>query len=70
MGQIFGDRILRCSDGHLFTSSVWSRLFRSAHLGAQRYMTCPVDGQRRLCENAWTQELTPAQLEEARHYRV
>ena len=70
MDQIFGDRILRCSDGHLFTSTVWSRLFRSAHLGAKRYMTCPVDGRRRMCENAWTHDLTPEQIQEACQYRV
>lgn len=70
MGQIFGDRILRCSDGHLFTSTVRTRLFGSTHLGPRRYMTCPVDGRRRLCENAWKRDLTQEQIEQAQHYRA
>jgi hypothetical protein len=42
---VFGDRILRCTDGHLFVSSETSRLFGSVHLGPVRRMQCPVDGQ-------------------------
>ena len=40
---VFGDRILRCTDGHLFVSSETSRLFGSVHLGPVRRMQCPVD---------------------------
>ena len=42
---VFGDRILRCTDGHLFVSSETSRLFGSVHLGPIRRMQCPVDGK-------------------------
>ncbi len=67
---IFGDRILRCSDGHLFTSSETSRLFGSIHLGPYREMQCPVDGKFVKCGNVREASLTPEQLEEARRYRT
>jgi len=67
---IFGDRILRCSDGHLFTSSQGRRLFGSVHLGPKRLMQCPVDGEWRVAGNVRASTLTPEQLDEAHRYRV
>src|SRR6266576_1676692 len=59
---IFGDRILRCSDGHLFVSSDSSRLFGSIHMGPFRKMQCPVDGKIVTCGNVREASLTPEQL--------
>jgi sugar/nucleoside kinase (ribokinase family) len=67
---VFGERILRCSDGHLFTSSESSRLFGSIHLGPFRRMQCPVDGKIVMCGNVREASLTPEQLEEARRFRT
>ena len=67
---VFGDRILRCSDGHLFTSTETSRLFGSIHMGPFREMQCPVDGKIVKCGNVREASLTPEQLEEARRYRT
>jgi hypothetical protein len=67
---VFGDRILRCSDGHLFVSSESSRLFGSIHLGTSRLMRCPVDGKFVKATNAPEKSLTPEQLEEARKYHT
>lgn len=67
---IFGDRVLRCADGHLFTSSESSRLFGSIHLGPFRRMQCPVDGKIVNCSNVRAATLTPEQLEEARQHRT
>ncbi len=68
MAGIIGDRILQCSDGHYFTSSESARLFASVHLGAKRFMKCPVDGKWRIMRNAHVKDLTEAELEEARQY--
>src|SRR6476646_6775887 len=67
---VFGDRILRCSDGHLFVSSESSRLFGSIHMGPFRKMQCPVDGKIVTCGNVREASLTPEQLEEARRYKT
>jgi hypothetical protein len=67
---VFGDRILRCSDGHLFMSSESSRLFGSVHMGPLRKMQCPVDGKIVTCGNVREASLTPEQLEEARRYKT
>jgi hypothetical protein len=66
---VFGDRILRCSDGHLFVSHESSRLFGSVHMGPFRLMQCPVDGKMRMCGNVPEKDLTPEQLEEAKKYQ-
>ena len=42
---VFGDRILRCPDGHRFVSGETSRLFGSVHLGPVSRMQCPADGK-------------------------
>jgi hypothetical protein len=67
---IFGDRILRCTDGHLFVSSESSRLFGSVHLGPFRVIQCPVDGKMVTASNVRAKSLTPEQLAEARKYRT
>jgi hypothetical protein len=67
---IFGDRVLRCSDGHLFVSHESSRLFGSIHLGPMRLMQCPVDGKMRMCGNVRAKNLTPEQLAEAQRYQA
>jgi hypothetical protein len=67
---IFGDRIQRCSDGHLFVSSESRRLFGSIHLGPVRKMRCPVDGKFVTVSNVRAKSLTPEQLEEARRHQA
>ena len=70
MEGIIGDRILRCSDGHYFTSSESSRLAGSIHFGPKRLMRCPVDGKWRMAGNVHTDGLTAEELEQARRYRA
>lgn len=70
MEGIIGDRILRCSDNHLFVSTEGTRLLGSLHFGPKRFMKCPVDGKWRMAGNVNSRDLTPAQLEQARHYRA
>lgn len=70
MEGIIGDRVLRCSDGHLFVSSEGVRLLGSLHLGPKRFMKCPVDGKWRMAGNVNSRDLTPEQLELARRYRA
>lgn len=65
MDGVIGKRILRCSDGHLFTSSEGGRLFRSVHLGAKRLMRCPVDHKWRIMSNVDRRDLTPDQITQA-----
>lgn len=66
MEGIIGDRILRCSDGHLFISSERARLFDSLHFGPKRLMRCPVDGKLRMMQNVNSKDLTEGEREEAR----
>ena len=58
MDGIIGERVLRCSDGHLFTSSEGARLLASLHLGPRRFMRCPVDGKWRVMTNVDRRDLT------------
>lgn len=67
---VFGDRVLRCSDGHFFVATETSRLFGSIHMGPYRLMRCPVDGKMRMCGNVPAKDLTPEQLEEAKRYQT
>lgn len=67
---IFGERIQRCSDGHLFVSSETSRLFGSIHLGPLRWMPCPVDGEMVIVRNVRAKSLTAEQLDHARQHRT
>lgn len=66
---VIGDRILRCSEGHLYTSSETARLFGSVHLGPKRLMYCPLCQKMRLTSNVRAKTLSPQQLEEARQNR-
>lgn len=67
---VAGDRILRCSDGHLFVSSLGGRLFLSLHFGPKRLLRCPVDGRWRMAGNVDSDDLTPEEIEQARRYRI
>lgn len=69
MDGMIGDRILQCSDGHLFTSSEGSRLLGSLHFGPKRLMRCPVDGRWRMAANVDSATLTEAQRKDAGAYR-
>lgn len=70
MGEVFGDRILRCSDGHLFVSKEGKRLLGSIHFGAKRYTKCPVDNRWRMAQNVWANDLSATELDDARRYRA
>jgi hypothetical protein len=70
MEGIVGDRILRCSDGHLFVSSEGGRLFLSVHFGPKRFMRCPVDRRWRMAGNVNSRDLTPEEIEQARQHRI
>jgi hypothetical protein len=70
MEGIVGDRILRCSDGHLFLSGEAARLFASVHLGPKRLLRCPVDGKLRMAGNVNSSDLTEQELEEARKHHT
>jgi hypothetical protein len=67
---IVGGRILRCSRGHLFTSSETARLFDAVHLGPKRLMRCPVEGKWGLVENVDSKDLSEQELLEARNYHT
>lgn len=69
MDGVIGRRILRCSDGHLFTSSEGARLFLSLHMGPKRLMRCPVDRKWRMMQNVNSTALTEAELAEAAQHR-
>jgi hypothetical protein len=70
MEGIVGDRILRCSDDHLFISGEGARLFQSLHLGAKRFIRCPVDNKWRMASNVNSSDLTEQQIERARQHRT
>jgi hypothetical protein len=70
MEGIIGDRILRCSDGHLFVSGEAARLFQSVHFGPKRLIRCPVDHKLRMAGNVNSADLTAQELEQARAYRA
>lgn len=67
---VFGDRFMRCTDGHFFVSSESSRLFGSVHLGPFRKMQCPVDGKFVTVGNVRKANMTAEQVEEALKYRT
>jgi hypothetical protein len=67
---IIGDRVLRCSDGHLFVSGEGARLFLSIHLGPKRLIRCPVDRKFRMAGNVNSANLTEQELEQARSHRA
>jgi hypothetical protein len=67
---IIGERILRCSDGHLFVSGESARLFASVHLGPKRLIRCPVDKRLRMAGNVSSGDLTEQELDQARQYHT
>jgi hypothetical protein len=67
---IIGDRILRCSDGHLFVSGETARLLGSLHFGPKRLIRCPVDNRLRMAGNVNSADLTEQEIEQARSYRA
>jgi hypothetical protein len=70
MEGIVGDRILRCSDGHLFVSGQGARLFLSVHFGPKRFLRCPVDKKWRMAGNVNSGDLSEQEIEQARQYRT
>jgi hypothetical protein len=70
MEGIIGDRILRCSDGHLFVSGEAGRLFTSVHFGPKRLIRCPVDHRWRMAGNVNSKDLTEQELTQARQYHT
>jgi hypothetical protein len=70
MEGIIGDRILRCSDGHLFISGEGARLLTSVHLGPKRLIRCPVDKKLRMAGNVNSSDLTEQELDQARQYHT
>jgi hypothetical protein len=70
MEGIVDDRILRCSDGHLFVSSEGGRPFLSMHLGPKRFIRCPVDKKWRMAGNVNSADLTEQEIGQARKYRI
>jgi hypothetical protein len=69
MDGIVGPRILRCSRGHLFTSSESGRLFGSFHFGPTRLMPCPIDGRWGFMTNVDSRSLSEQELAEAAQNR-
>lgn len=70
MEGIVGDRILRCAQGHYFTSGEVARLFDSVHLGSKRFIRCPVDGKWGIASNADSKDLTEQELLQARNFHT
>ncbi|NJP88760.1 MULTISPECIES: hypothetical protein [Nonomuraea] len=65
------DRIVRCSDGHLYTAQ-WAPFFslRAVRLGSRRFARCPVDGRWRLVTTVEPRDLTEAEIEEAKRHHA
>jgi hypothetical protein len=69
MDGIVGRRVLRCSRGHLYTSSEGARILLSAHFGPYRFTRCPVDGRWGFMSNVNARDLTEAEQAEAAQHR-
>ena len=53
------DRIVRCSQGHLYTTNwVWWGSFKAIRLGARRIQKCPVCGRMRMTDQVDDADLT------------
>lgn len=61
------DRIVRCSQGHLF-ETIWVPLasLKAVRLGPRRFQRCPVGKHWALVSRVDESTLTPPELEEAR----
>jgi Protein of unknown function (DUF3887) len=57
--------VLRCSDGHLYTVTRDTLLYRSIHFGTTQFRPCPVDHKWRRAKFADLNALTRQELEEA-----
>ena len=57
--------ILRCSDGHLYTASRDTLLYRSIHFGTTQFRPCPVDHRWRIAKFVDPNTLSLAELEQA-----
>jgi len=57
------DTVVRCSNGHLFTT-IWMPLmsFKAVRLGPRRYQRCPVGHHSSWVERVDPNELDPAEL--------
>jgi hypothetical protein len=64
------ERVYQCSEGHLWVSDSWLKLqFTSAHFGFSKFARCPVDGHWRMSARLDRNDLTDAQLAQARLHR-
>jgi hypothetical protein len=57
--------VLRCSDGHLYTATRDTLLYRSIHFGTTQFRPCPVDHKWRTAKFVDLNTLTLEELEEA-----
>jgi hypothetical protein len=57
--------VLRCSDGHLYTATRDTVLYRSIHFGNTQFRPCPVDHKWRTAKLVDLNTLSRAELEEA-----
>jgi hypothetical protein len=70
--RLGGNVIVRCREGHLFTT-IWIPLasFKAIRLGMIRIQRCPVDGRITLVTPVRDEDLTEEErLEAARHHDV
>jgi len=57
--------VMRCSDGHLYTATRDTLLYRSIHFGNTLFRPCPVDHKWRTAKFVDLNTLSRAELEEA-----
>lgn len=62
--------VLRCSDGHLYTATRDTLLYRSIHFGTIQFRPCPVDRKWRMARFVDLSTLTLSELEEAERNAV
>jgi hypothetical protein len=62
--------ILRCSDGHLYTATRDTLLYRSVHFGTTQFRPCPVDHKWRLAKFVDPSTLIRRELEQAERNAV
>ena len=62
--------VLRCSDGHLYTATRDTLLYRSIHFGTTQFRPCPVDHRWRTARFVDMSTLTRPELEEAERNAV
>ena len=68
--RLGGDVIVRCREGHLFTT-VWIPFasFKAVRLGMVRFQRCPVDGRLTFVTPVRDADLTGQERAEAARYR-